>query len=77
MVDKGANPQLEETRVITSMMAEKRVFASPEELSKKAYVKSLDEYKEIYPGRCSVTPAQEEERTGSIRQGPASTRTLS
>jgi acetyl-CoA synthetase len=30
------------------MMHEKRVFYPPEELSKKAYIKSLDEYKEIY-----------------------------
>jgi acetyl-CoA synthetase len=33
---------------ITSMMDEKRVFNPPGELSKKAYIKSLDEYKKIY-----------------------------
>jgi acetyl-CoA synthetase len=39
---------VEEAKEITSMMEEKRVFNPPEELSKKAYIKSLDEYKEIY-----------------------------
>jgi len=39
---------LEKANAITSMMAEKRVFRPPEELAKKAYIKSLDEYKEIY-----------------------------
>jgi acetyl-CoA synthetase len=33
---------------ITSMMEEKRIFNSPKELSKKAYIKSLEEYKKIY-----------------------------
>jgi len=33
---------------IKSMMEERRVFYPPEELSKKAYIKSLDEYQEIY-----------------------------
>ncbi len=33
---------------ITSMMEEKRIFQSPKELSKKAYIKSFDEYKKIY-----------------------------
>jgi acetyl-CoA synthetase len=33
---------------LSSMMREKRVFYPPEELSKKAYIKSLEEYKEIY-----------------------------
>ena len=33
---------------LSSMMHEKRVFYPPKALSKKAYVKSLDEYKEIY-----------------------------
>jgi acetyl-CoA synthetase len=33
---------------ITSMMDEERIFNPPEELSKQAYIKSLDEYKEIY-----------------------------
>jgi len=37
-----------ETKVITSMMGEKRVFNPPEELSKTAYIKSLNEYREIY-----------------------------
>ena len=39
---------MEQAKEITSMMEEKRVFNPPEELSKKAYIKSLDEYKEIY-----------------------------
>ena len=39
---------MEKAKEITSMMEEKRVFNPPEELSKKAYIKSLDEYKEIY-----------------------------
>jgi acetyl-CoA synthetase len=33
---------------ITSMMEEKRVFNPPQEFSKKAYIKSLDEYKKVY-----------------------------
>ncbi|MBN1190732.1 MAG: acetate--CoA ligase [Dehalococcoidales bacterium] len=33
---------------ITSMMEEKRIFPSPKEFSKKAYIKSMDEYKKIY-----------------------------
>ena len=32
------------------MMEEKRVFNPPEELRKKAYIKSMDEYKDIYQG---------------------------
>ena len=39
---------MEKANAITSMMAEKRVFNPPEELAKKAYIKSLDEYKQIY-----------------------------
>ena len=35
-------------KTITSMMEEKRVFHPPKELSKNAYIKSLDEYKKIY-----------------------------
>jgi acetyl-CoA synthetase len=35
-------------KTITSMMEEKRVFTPPKELSKQAYIKSLDEYKKIY-----------------------------
>jgi acetyl-CoA synthetase len=38
----------EDENLITSMMEEKRVFYPPQELSKKAYIKSLDEYKKIY-----------------------------
>lgn len=38
----------EDEPLITSMMQEKRVFYPPPELSKKAYIKSLDEYKKIY-----------------------------
>jgi len=33
---------------ITSMMSEERVFNPPKELSEQAYIKSLDEYREIY-----------------------------
>ncbi|HUV46112.1 MAG TPA: acetate--CoA ligase, partial [Dehalococcoidia bacterium] len=39
---------MEETKIITSMMEEKRVFNPPKELSDNAYIKSLDEYKKIY-----------------------------
>ncbi len=39
---------MEKAKAITSMMAEKRVFDPPEELSKQAYIKSMAEYKEIY-----------------------------
>jgi len=39
---------MEETKIIISMMEEKRVFNPPKELSDNAYIKSLDEYKEIY-----------------------------
>ena len=35
-------------KTLSSMMHEKRVFYPPKELSKKAYIKSLEEYKEIY-----------------------------
>jgi len=37
-----------DVKTITSMMGEKRVFNPPEELSGRAYVRSLVEYKEIY-----------------------------
>jgi len=37
-----------EEKLITSMMEEKRIFYPPKELSKNAYIKSLDEYKKIY-----------------------------
>ena len=37
-----------EQKTLSSMMQEKRVFYPPEELSKKAYIKSLEEYKKIY-----------------------------
>ena len=39
---------MKEAKVITSMMGEKRVFYPPEEFSKAAYIKSMDEYKKIY-----------------------------
>ena len=39
---------MEKAQAITSVMAEKRVFHPPEELSKRAYIKSLDEYERIY-----------------------------
>ncbi len=35
-------------KIITSMMEEKRVFNPPEKFSKAAYIKSMEEYKEIY-----------------------------
>ncbi len=38
----------EKEKTITSMMAEKRVFKPPKELSEQAYIKSMAEYKEIY-----------------------------
>ena len=37
-----------EAKGITSMMEEKRVFYPPKELNRKAYVKSMDEYKALY-----------------------------
>ena len=37
-----------EQETLSSMMHEKRVFYPPAELSKKAYIKSLEEYKKIY-----------------------------
>jgi len=37
-----------EHETLSSMMQEKRVFYPPAELSKKAYIKSLEEYKKIY-----------------------------
>jgi len=37
-----------EEKIITSMMGEKRIFYPPEELSRKAYIKSVDEYRQIY-----------------------------
>ena len=39
---------LEKATTITSMMAEGKVINPPEELSKKAHIKSMAEYKEIY-----------------------------
>lgn len=44
---KGGAP-VEEAKTITSMMEEKRVFNPPEEIRQNAYIKSLDEYQEIY-----------------------------
>ncbi len=37
-----------EQESLSSMMREKRVFYPPEELSRRAHIKSLEEYKEIY-----------------------------
>ena len=37
-----------EEKIITSMMGEKRIFYPPEELSRKAYIKSVDGYRQIY-----------------------------
>ena len=39
---------MEEPKTIASMMSEKRVLNPPKELSKKAHIKSLDQYNEIY-----------------------------
>jgi acetyl-CoA synthetase len=39
---------LEKEKPITSMMAEKRTIYPPDELAKNAYIRSMDEYKEIY-----------------------------
>ncbi len=39
---------MEEAKIITSIMAENRVFAPSEEIRHKAYIKSLEEYKKIY-----------------------------
>jgi acetyl-CoA synthetase len=39
---------MEETKTITSMMEEKRLFKPPKQLSQEAYIKSFDEYKKIY-----------------------------
>jgi len=39
---------MEDAKTITSMMAENRVFAPTEEIKEKAYIKSLEEYKQIY-----------------------------
>ena len=33
---------------ITSMMEERRVFRPPEELSARAYIRDMDEYRKIY-----------------------------
>jgi len=38
----------EQEKTIVSMMAEKRIFNPPKELSEKAYIKSFDEYKKMY-----------------------------
>jgi len=38
----------EKDATINSMMAEKRVFNPPEELTKRAYIKSVAQYKELY-----------------------------
>ncbi len=38
----------EKKKTITSMLDERRQFAPPPEFSKNAYIKSLDEYKELY-----------------------------
>src|SRR4030043_1684802 len=48
LYDRLKEQYLMEQRTLSSMMHEKRVFYPPDELSKKAYVKSLKEYKKIY-----------------------------
>jgi acetyl-CoA synthetase len=37
-----------EATTITSMMGEKRVFQPPKELSEKAYIKNMEQYRELY-----------------------------
>jgi acetyl-CoA synthetase len=39
---------MEESKTITSMMSEKRVLNPPKGLSRKAHIKSMDQYKDIY-----------------------------
>lgn len=46
--DQEKKSTTEQAKTITSMMAEKRVFAPSEEIKAKAYIKSLEEYKKIY-----------------------------
>jgi len=38
----------EEKKTITSMLDERRVFPPPKEFSEKAYIKSMEQYKELY-----------------------------
>ncbi len=38
----------EDTKTISSVMAETRIFQPPESVSRQAYISSLEEYKEIY-----------------------------
>jgi acetyl-CoA synthetase len=47
----------EEVKSITSMMDEKRVFKPSKELSKKAYIKSMKQYKDIYQKSMDDTDA--------------------
>ena len=44
----GKRGPMAEEKIITSVMGEKRIFYPPEELSRKAYIKSVDEYRQIY-----------------------------
>jgi acetyl-CoA synthetase len=44
----GKRGPMAEEKIITSMMGEKRIFYPPEELSRKAYIKSVNEYRQIY-----------------------------
>ena len=44
----GKRGPMPEEKIITSVMGEKRIFYPPEELSRKAYIKSVDEYRQIY-----------------------------
>jgi len=39
---------MEKPKTIVSMMEEKRVFRPPKELSERAYIKNMEEYKKIY-----------------------------
>ena len=55
MEEKLVDIHEKEKKAITSMMAEERVFNPLPELSEKAYIKSLDEYREIYRGLLTTT----------------------
>ena len=47
----------EEAKSITSMQAENRIFKPSKELSKKAYIKSMKQYKDIYQKSMDDTDA--------------------
>jgi acetyl-CoA synthetase len=45
---KGAELKMTDTKLTTSVVKGGPVFSPPEELSKKAHIKNIDEYREIY-----------------------------